>query len=217
MVSNYQQIPDNLKAYYQSQQDLIAQYRALGTDEGDFKAQQITAKLSTDITLTVAGVLVGGEGLVARTGEIITALKVEKTIAKAAGKTESNLADTITWIDEDASMSAQAKAYDQAAMGSRSNIETGKSQAPSLTRTTVDGQITAVRFDGVDGDVLIDRKLSVVTTQKAKNQLFRQSEALQQNGFLGRWEVPTQVQANRATKLFNELGVTNITVKVVPE
>lgn len=114
-------------------------------------------------------------------------------------------------------MSPRARAYDDGAMGSRSNVETHKGQAPALTRTNVDGSTASVRFDGVDGDVLIDRKLSVVTTPKAKNQVIRQSEALQQNGLTARWEVPTQAQANRATKIFEELGVKNITVKVVPE
>lgn len=65
--------------------------------------------------------------------------------------------------------------------------------------------------------MLIDRKLSVVTTSKAKDQVIRQSEVLSQNGLTGRWKVPTQSQANRATRMFEELGVTNITVKMVPE
>jgi filamentous hemagglutinin len=123
----------------------------------------------------------------------------------------------VIWIDEGASMSARARSYDDGAMGSRSNIETQKGQAPALSRTTPDGQATTVRFDGVDGNVMIDRKISVVTTQKAKDQVLRQSEALQQNGMTGRWEVPTQAEADRATRMFNELNVTNITVKVVPE
>lgn len=114
-------------------------------------------------------------------------------------------------------MSTRARAYDDGAMGSRSSIETRKGQAPALTRTTADGKTASVRFDGVEGDVLIDRKLSVVTTPKAKNQVLRQSEALEQNGLTARWEVPTQAQANRAIKVFEELGVKNITVKVVPE
>lgn len=126
-------------------------------------------------------------------------------------------AKKITWIDEGASMSPRARAYDEGALGSRSNVDTKMGQAPTLSRTAADGQTTTVRFDGVDGDVLIERKLSVVTSSKAKAQALRQSEALQQNGLTGRWEVPTQSQANRASKMFNELGVTNITVRVVPE
>jgi filamentous hemagglutinin len=79
-----------------------------------------------------------------------------------------------------------------------------------------DGSTRWVRFDGLDGDVLVDRKLSVVTTTKAMDQSIRQSEALSQNGLTGRWEVPTVPQATRAQNMFNQLGITNITVKVVP-
>ncbi|EEE35028.1 putative filamentous hemagglutinin [Rhodobacteraceae bacterium KLH11] len=129
----------------------------------------------------------------------------------------SKAAEKVTWVDENASMSARARSYDDGATGSRSNVETRQGQAPSLTRTTSDGKTVSVRFDGVDGDVLVDRKLSVVTTPKAKNQVLRQSEALEQNGLTARWEVPTQAQANRATRVFEELGIENITVKVVPE
>ncbi|MBY4631953.1 hemagglutinin repeat-containing protein [Rhizobium croatiense] len=123
----------------------------------------------------------------------------------------------ITWVDEGASMSPRARLYDDGAIGSRSNVETQKGQAPTLTRMSPDGQKASVRFDGVEGDVLIDRKISVVTTQKVRDQVLRQSEALQQNGLSGRWEVPNQSQADRATKMFKDLGVKNLTVKVVPE
>jgi hypothetical protein len=111
---------------------------------------------------------------------------------------------------------AIARVYDEGAMGSRSNIETQKGQALTLARTTSDGRTATVRFDGVDGDVLIDRKLSVVTTKKVKGQVLRQSEALQQNGLTGRWEVPTQAQAARATRMFSRLNFSDIAVKVVP-
>ncbi|WP_223259867.1 hypothetical protein, partial [Ralstonia pseudosolanacearum] len=39
--------------------------------------------------------------------------------------------------------------------------------------------------------------------------------ALSQNGLTGRWEVPTSQQAARAQKMFDELGIKNITVRVV--
>ena len=125
-------------------------------------------------------------------------------------------AEKITWVDENASMSSTARAYDDGATGARSNVETQLRQAPSLTRTTDDGGTAMVRFDGVDGDVLIDRKVSVVTTQKAKSQASRQSAALAENGLTARWEVPTQTEANRANRMFEELGIDNITVTVVP-
>ena len=65
--------------------------------------------------------------------------------------------------------------------------------------------------------VLIDRKLAVVTSAKAQSQALRQSAALRQNGLRGVWEVPDATQAGRATRMFNELGIDNISVRVVAE
>ncbi|MGS2732185.1 hypothetical protein, partial [Enterobacter sp. CFEC93] len=92
-----------------------------------------------------------------------------------------------------------------------------KGQAPTIDRIDANGNSKPVRFDGVDDNVMIDRKISVVTTQKAKNQALRQSEALKNSGMTGRWEVPNQTQANRAQKMFDELGIKNIEVKIVKE
>jgi len=138
--------------------------------------------------------------------------KVRKSGRKLVGKTSKN---SVKWVDENAHMSNRAKLYNDSATGARSNITTQKGQAPQITRTLDDGSTKGVRFDGLDGNVLIDRKLSVVTTQKAKNQALRQSQALRQNNLTGRWEVPTQTQANRAIKMFDKLGIDNITVEVV--
>ncbi|HAT1617868.1 TPA: hypothetical protein I8Y09_004621 [Raoultella ornithinolytica] len=123
----------------------------------------------------------------------------------------------VKWVDENASMSQRAKDYNDSASGARSNIETQKGQAPSIERVDANGVNKPVRFDGVDGNVMIDRKVSVVTTQKAKDQAVRQSEALKNNGMTGRWEVPNQAQANRAQKMFDELGIKNIEVKIINE
>ncbi len=123
--------------------------------------------------------------------------------------------DAVKWVDENAHMSQKAKAYNDSATGARSNVATQKGQAPQITRTLEDGTTKGVRFDGVEGNALIDRKLSVVTTQKAKDQALRQSQALMQNNLTGKWEVPNQAEANRAKKLFEELGIDNILVEVV--
>lgn len=111
-------------------------------------------------------------------------------------------------------MSQRAQDYNDGASGARSNPVTRSGQAPSLKRMMPDGSTQLVKFDGVDDDVMIDRKISVVTTNKGKDQAVRQSEALSQHGLTGRWEVPTQAQANRAQKMFDGLGIKNITVKV---
>jgi filamentous hemagglutinin len=90
-------------------------------------------------------------------------------------------------------------------------------QAPEIKYIDAQGRERAVRFDGLEGNVLIDRKRAVATTPKVRETIRRQSEALRQNGLSGRWEVPTAFDARRAQKLFDELGIKNITVKVVPE
>ncbi|MFJ4291928.1 DUF637 domain-containing protein [Cupriavidus sp. NPDC089707] len=125
-------------------------------------------------------------------------------------------ANKVHWVDENAGMSQKARDYNDSATGARSNPSTQTGQAPALERTMPDGSTRLVKFDGVDGDVMVDRKISVVTTDKAKDQALRQSEVLAQNGMTGRWEVPTEQQAARAQKMFTDLGITNIKVKVVP-
>lgn len=76
----------------------------------------------------------------------------------------------VKWVDENAGMSSRARDYNDSASGARSNIDTQKGQAPTIDRIDEAGKNRAVRFDG---DVMIDRKISVVTTPKAKNQAIR--------------------------------------------
>ena len=108
-------------------------------------------------------------------------------------------------------MSAEARAYNSGAQGARSNLLTRQPQAPSIQ-----GPARPVRFDGEVPGLLIDRKLAVVTSPKAANQALRQSAALRQNGLRGLWEVPDAAQAARAQKMFSQLGIDNIDVRVVP-
>lgn len=119
------------------------------------------------------------------------------------------------WVDENASMNLAARLYNDGAYGARSNIITGKGQSPAITLIKKDGANAIVRFDGLKDRTLIDRKIAVVTTEKAKNQALRQSESLSQNGLRGCWEVPSNFQLNRALKMFKELEIKNIDVKVV--
>jgi RHS repeat-associated protein len=121
----------------------------------------------------------------------------------------------VTWVDEAASMSVEARLYNSGAEGARSNVSTRLLQAPSIPRT-VDGRVSAVRFDGESPGMLIDRKLAVVTSPKAQSQALRQSDALRQNSLRGMWEVPDTTQASRARNMFAKLGVDNIDVRVAP-
>jgi len=138
----------------------------------------------------------------------------EETLLSTAGKAlESEKAalavgrSSVRWVEENANMGGAARAYERGAAGAREGL------APAL----VGPGGNLVKFDGIEGSVLIDRKVAVTTFPKAYYQAFRQSQALKANGFLGRWEVPTQAEANRATAIFNRLGINNITVQVVPQ
>ncbi|WP_262420563.1 hemagglutinin repeat-containing protein [Pantoea vagans] len=184
---------------------------------GDIKSFA-EAQSALDYLAAVVGIIPGA-GDVA--GKVIKA--AEKALAKGDVAEASRLINkasseiNVKWVDENANMSQRARDYNDSASGARSNIENQKGQAPSIERIDANGVNKPVRFDGVDGNVMIDRKVSVVTTQKVKNQALRQSEALKNNGMTGRWEVPNQAQANRAQKMFDELGIKNIEVKVVNE
>lgn len=122
----------------------------------------------------------------------------------------------VRWVEENVSMSKSAHDYDDGAIGARSNPVTQRRLVPSIERTLPDGTKVPVKFDGIDGDVLIDRKRSITTFPKSKDQALRQSQALKENGLTGRWEVPNEAQARRARKMLEDLGITNISVKVVP-
>ena len=78
-----------------------------------------------------------------------------------------------------------------------------------------DGSKRSVKFDGVQGDYVIDRKWSVRDMPHARAQILRQSEVLAQHRLIGIWEVPTPTQRTKALKLFKKMNVTNIKMKVV--
>ncbi|GAA3817871.1 hypothetical protein GCM10022226_43030 [Sphaerisporangium flaviroseum] len=76
----------------------------------------------------------------------------------------------------------------------------------------------AAEASGVDGrnGVLIDRKVSVTHRNKTYRQAMNQSLALEQNGYTGLWEVPTVAEASRTRKIFGDLLIMNMRVKVAP-
>jgi filamentous hemagglutinin len=65
-------------------------------------------------------------------------------------------------------MRPRARDYNDSASGTRSNIEIQKEQAPGIDRIDVNGKIKPVRFDGIDRNEMIDRKISVLATQQLK-------------------------------------------------
>ncbi|WP_051830438.1 MULTISPECIES: RHS repeat-associated core domain-containing protein [Streptomyces] len=124
----------------------------------------------------------------------------------------------VDWVAENASKSGPAQAYEDGVTGARSRISTQTREAPALDYIHPSGQTRQIRFDGFDevNGVLIDRKMAVTTFNKSYRQAMNQSLALEQNGYTGRWEVPTEAEAARARKLLGGLLITNIRVRVVP-
>ncbi|WP_085996061.1 polymorphic toxin-type HINT domain-containing protein [Nonomuraea coxensis] len=119
----------------------------------------------------------------------------------------------VHWVNENANMSSTARAYDAGAAGSRAGV------APALQYYKAGGKsLSQIKFDGFDAanGVMIDRKVSVTTFNKTYRQAMNQSLALEQNGYTGRWEVPTAAEAVRARKVLGDLLITNIQVRVVP-
>jgi len=83
-----------------------------------------------------------------------------------------------------------------------------------------DGTKRLVKFDGTDfdsmyGHVMTDRKWSIVMRNNLKDQALRQSQALSKNNLIGIWELPTKSKMLRAARLLDELGISNIKVRIV--
>ncbi len=150
-------------------------------------------------------------------GNVVLAAAPGATLSKVAALRRLRMArprrtfdpPQIGWVKETIKSKKPWKAYNDAATGARPG------QAPTLMRTMVDGSKRPVKFDGVRGDYVIDRKMKVVDAPNARAQLLRQSGVLAEHHLIGLWEVPTAAQKIKALKLFKKMNVTNIHVKVV--
>lgn len=115
----------------------------------------------------------------------------------------------IGWVKETVTSEKPWKAYNDSATGGRPG------QAPVLMRTMPDGSKRPVKFDGIDGDYVIDRKWSIWTTPRARAQVLRQAQALAEHRQMGIWEVPNLKQRAAALKLLRKMKITRIKVRVV--
>jgi hypothetical protein len=115
----------------------------------------------------------------------------------------------IGWAKETFKTDKPWRAYNDSATGAIPG------RAPTLMRTLEDGSQRPVKFDGVEGDYMIDRKWKVVNAPHSRAQLLRQTEVLKQHRLIGTWEVPNNVQKAAGHKLFKRMNVTNIKVRVV--
>ena len=154
------------------------------------------------------GTVVGNVALAAAPGAALSKT-VELRLLRMARPRTTYEPPQIGWVRETTKSEKPWKSYNDAAPGARAG------QAPTLMRTMADGSKRPVKFDGIQGDYVIDRKWSVRDMPRARAQILRQSEVLAEYRLIGTWEVPTPVQKIKALKLLKKLNVTNIHVKVV--
>jgi hypothetical protein len=156
------------------------------------------------------GSAVGNVALAAVPGAALGKVSALRRVRRAASL-ESYEPLQIGWVKENLGPDKAWTRYNDAATGARPG------QAPALMRTMPDGSKRPVKFDGIEGEYLIDRKFKVVNAPRARAQLLRQAEVLAQHRLIGTWEVPTSVQRTKALKLLKQMNVTNIKVRVVKQ
>ena len=78
-----------------------------------------------------------------------------------------------------------------------------------------DGSQRPVKFDGVDGDFVIDRKYGISLKPRSAAQALRQSAVLAQHRLIGTWEVPNDKQRLLALKLLKKNNIRNIKIRIV--
>lgn len=115
----------------------------------------------------------------------------------------------IGWVKEKQKSGKDWVLYNDTATGARPG------RAPTLTRTMPDGSRRPVKFDGFEGEYMIDRKWSVSGRPRFVAQMKRQSEVLRQHRLMGAWEVPNEGERVATINLFKKHGITNIRVRIV--
>ncbi len=171
------------------------------------RAAEAVAKASPRELGRATGSVLGNAALAAAPGAALSKVSAARRL-RAARPRPTYDAPQVGWVKENLNSDEPWKKYKDSAAGARSG------QAPTLMRTMPDGSKRPVKFDGVRGDFLIDRKWSVSGKPRAIGQILRQSEVLAQHRLIGTWEVPTQVARDAAIKIL-KMNVTNINVKVV--
>jgi hypothetical protein len=128
----------------------------------------------------------------------------------------------VRWVDEGGNlrsgsnpgMRPNAYNYQSATPGARSNVLTGRSQAPYLEFTDSGGNIIGAKFDGVRGAELIDRKMAPVFSAKAVNEAVRQAAVAKHHSLQAVWELPNQDAVNAANRFMRTNNITDIRVRL---
>ena len=172
------------------------------------RAASAVADASARAIGRATGTVAGNVALTAAPGAALSKAAALRRLRTARPRTTFD-PPQIGWVRETTKSEKPWKAYNDAATGAQPG------RAPTLMRTMEDGSKRPVKFDGIRGDYVIDRKWKVVDAPHARAQLMRQSKVLAEHRLIGMWEVPTPVQKVKALKLLKKMGITNIHVKVV--
>jgi RHS repeat-associated protein len=132
--------------------------------------------------------------------------------------------EVVTWLDEGGDLRSGASpgmrfdAYNHqsSAPGARSNVLTGRGQAPYLEFIDPAGNVIGAKFDGVRGFELIDRKLNPFFSAKAIDQATRQVAVARHYGLKVVWELPTQQAVEAANRFLSTNNIRGITLRVAP-
>ena len=129
----------------------------------------------------------------------------------------------VCWVDEGGDLAAGRRGmpsgaydYQSGVIGARSNLATRRGMAPQLEMPAVDGTTVTAKFDGIDGNEVIDRKLNPMFTDKAVDQARRQAATAAHNGFQAVWEMPTPGAVAAANRFMDFAKVSTITVRLAP-
>jgi hypothetical protein len=85
--------------------------------------------------------------------------------------------------------------------------------APQLEMPGVDGSMVTARFDGLDGNEIIDRKLNPMFTEKAVEQAQRQAATAAYNGLQAVWELPIAEAVAAANRFMSYAKISTILVR----
>lgn len=104
--------------------------------------------------------------------------------------------------------------YQSGVAGARSNPQTGRAMAPQLSMPGADGVAVTAKFDGVNGNEIIDRKVGLRFTDKMVDLARRQAGTAAYHGLQPVWEVPTAERAGVANRFLKFAKMSTIQVRV---
>ncbi|WP_374128134.1 hypothetical protein [Sphingomonas sp. 28-62-11] len=155
-----------------------------------------------------AGSVAGNLAVSAVPGTAVAKVAAARRLRMARPRPGPFPSPQIGWVRENLGRDSPAKRYNDSAPNARPGM------APTLMRTMADGSKRPVKFDGTLGEYMEDWKLKVVNAPRARAQVARQTQALEENGAIGTWVVPDEVQRAKALKLFKSMNIKNIKVRV---